>query len=174
MATNDLTRLPTWVDTERKTTFRVVVEAVRGSRAKLAYDPKLDAFRFSRPLPLGLTYPYDWGFVAGTLASDGDPFDAFVLSECATAPGVVIECRAAGVLLLEQDSKKGGRERNDRVAAIPIEVAAEDSGRALDAELTSQLEAFFVNAVRFENKNVKILGWEDERAALELIKKSER
>ena len=41
--------------------LHVVVETPRGSRAKFAYDPKLDTFAFTKSLLTGLTYPYDWG-----------------------------------------------------------------------------------------------------------------
>src|SRR6187397_2754701 len=77
--------------------FRVVVESPRGSNAKLKFDPELEAMSLSRPLTYGLTYPFDWGFVPGTRASDGDPLDAMLMWDTATFPGVVIPCRALGI-----------------------------------------------------------------------------
>jgi inorganic pyrophosphatase len=67
----------------------VVVETPRGSAAKLEYDPELQAFTLSKALILGLTYPYDWGFIPSTKGEDGNPIDALVLHDAATAPGTL-------------------------------------------------------------------------------------
>src|ERR1700753_1282795 len=96
----------------------VVVETPRGSRAKFAYDPKLETFILSKSLLTGLTYPHDWGFVPSTRADDGDPLDVMVIPDAATFPGIVLTCRIIRVLQIEQSSK-GKAERNDRVFAVP-------------------------------------------------------
>ena len=64
--------------------IQMVVETPRGSNLKLNYEPKLHAFTVSRALPLGLIYPYDWGFIPSTKGEDGDPIDALALHDGAT------------------------------------------------------------------------------------------
>lgn len=62
-------------------TVHAVVEAPKGSLLKLKYDLKLGAFTVSHSLPIGLSYPFDWGFVPSTQAPDGDPLDVLILHE---------------------------------------------------------------------------------------------
>jgi inorganic pyrophosphatase len=66
--------------------LHVVVESQAGATSKIKWDPELGVFALSRPLPLGVAYPHDWGFVPGTRAADGDPFDALVLSQGSSYP----------------------------------------------------------------------------------------
>src|ERR1043166_3561095 len=91
----DLAKLPVWNDDGD---VHVVVETPRGSRGKLEYDPELQAFTLSKSLILGLTYPYDWGFVPSTKGEDGDPIDVLVMHDAATSPGLVLKCKVIGVL----------------------------------------------------------------------------
>ena len=146
-----------------KGVFNVVVESPGGSRVKIKHDPELRAFKFSRPLPLGLRYPHDWGFIPGTIAPDGDPLDAMVFSDLPTFPGVVIECRTLAVLRLKQNRKnRPGRERNDRLIVVPINAPRFASFRKpsdLSLRWRQELEEFFLSTARFEDKDAKILGW---------------
>src|SRR5687768_4841497 len=143
--------------------FHVVVESPGGSRVKIKYDPKLRAFKFSRPLVSGVHYPHDWGFIPGTAAPDGDPLDVMVFSDVPTFPGVVIECRALGVIRLKQNRKlTAGRERNDRLIAVPRKMPRFDifhKPTDLPLRWRKELEEFFLSAVRFEHKDAEILGW---------------
>jgi inorganic pyrophosphatase len=101
----------------------VVVETTRGSAAKLEYDPEMKVFTLSKELLLGLTYPYDWGFIPSTKGQDGDPIDALVLHDAATAPGLVLRCKIIGVLEVLQKEKGKKGIRNDRLIAVPARLA---------------------------------------------------
>ena len=158
--------------------FHVVIESPRDSTVKLKYSPKLRAFKFSRALLMGLRYPYDWGFIPGTRAEDGDPLDAMVLNDAPTFPGVVIECRALGLIRLKQNRKKGkGRENNNRLIAVPIHVprlASFKTPNDLPLRWRQELEEFFLGVTRFEGKDAKILGWSGPAEGERMVERSER
>ena len=143
---------------------------------KLKFDSELGVMTLSRPLTLGVTYPFDWGFVPGTQMSDGDPMDAMLIWDTATYPGVVIPCRAIGLVKVDQRKKEGsGRERNDRIVAVPLtapRMAHVRTGRDLPARLRRELEEFFAQVTALEEKDIRILGWAGPDAALRLIKRS--
>lgn len=69
-----------------KSTINVIVETPAGSRNKFTYDPELGLFTLKKMLPAGYCFPFDFGFVPGTLAPDGDPADVLLLLDEANVP----------------------------------------------------------------------------------------
>jgi inorganic pyrophosphatase len=112
---SDLARLDPYDEAD---ILRMVVETPRGASVKLAYDPGLGRFVAKPSLALGITYPFDWGFIPGTLAADGDPLDALALHDGGTYPGVILPCRPLAVVDVTQKGKHG-REDNPRLVVIP-------------------------------------------------------
>lgn len=152
--------------------MRVVVESPRGAGVKLKYDPSLALLTVSRPLPLGLYYPYDWGFVPGTRAPDGDPVDALIYWDAVSFPGVVVPCRPIGVVRLEQDSRTSGRVRNDRIVGVPVKHSRGDDLRTPDdlpVRVRDEIAQFFLSAIFFEPKNPALLGWGGPEEADRLV-----
>ena len=150
----------------------VVIETPRGSRAKLAYDPKLETFTLTKSLLVGLTYPHDWGFVPSTRAEDGDPLDVMVIHDAATFPGLVLACRIIGILQIEQKSK-GKTERNDRLFAVPRDSHSEQALKDvsdLSKPIRQELEKFFKATDELEDKKLNIIRWKGPKAAVQAIK----
>ena len=120
----------------RQDDFHVVIESPRGSTLKLKYSAEWEAMGITRPLPVGLMFPFDSGFVPSTLKVDGDPLDAFVVWDTCAYPGVVVVCRALGVLQVEQNAANfdsSRRIRNDRIIALPTEARREaGEGQTID------------------------------------------
>ena len=115
----NLLKIPTWADEQ---SIYAVVETPRGSSCKLDFDPELHVFTLAKPLMVGLTYPYDWGFIPSTKAEDGDPLDVLVIHDAQTYPGVVLRCRPVGILELEQQSKarRRGTTAYSRCRTAPL------------------------------------------------------
>lgn len=155
--------------------LNVVIETPRGSTAKFKFDAELGAMRLSRPLILGLTYPCDWGFVPSTHGPDGDPVDAFVMWDGTSFPGVVLEGRPIGVLQVEQTNQlSGARERNDRIATVPIQAPRCAPIRTIfdvSERGRQELERFFLSAVAFQQKELRLLGWAGPDEALGLVRR---
>ncbi len=168
-----LHQLPTW---KEEGVLNVVVESTRGSAVKLKWDPELEAMTLSRPLPLGVTFPFEFGFVPSTCAEDGDPLDAAVLLDAPTTAGVVLRVRPIGIVRASQKGERG-RVRNDRL----VTVAQADRRRVhlkdvsdLPARERSEIERFFVAAVALEGKELELLGWGDARAARDAVAKASK
>jgi inorganic pyrophosphatase len=168
----DLLALPAFAS---NTDVHVVVETPRHAQAKFKYEPELGVFMLSRALTLGLSYPYDWGFVPSTEAPDGDPIDALVLHTITTSPGVVLRCRPIGILdvLQTQDRRS---VRNDRLMVVPVKSHPTDARdvRDLPASLRHQAEEFFTAATAGTGKRLKFLGWRGPRAAMTAIRRAQR
>jgi inorganic pyrophosphatase len=157
--------------------FHVVIESPRGSALKLKYDATLEVMGVSRPLPAGMAFPFDWGFIPSTRGPDGDPLDAIVVWDVPAFPGVVVECRALGVLNIEQNAvnfDRSKRIRNDRIVAMPIYALRERDVRSLDdvpERLRKEWIQFSIATTALEGKEMTPLGWGSAEDAVALIRK---
>jgi inorganic pyrophosphatase len=170
----NLFNLPT---RDKKGRLRAVVETPAGSRVKIRFDPDVGTFEVARVLVLGVAYPYDWGFFPSTRAPDGDPLDVLVYHDAATYPGVVIPSRAIGVVRLTQKRHRrgaGGRERNDRIIAVPDDDERYSDARLLHKRVRKEIEEFFVTNAMMQNKGVRIEGWGGPKEANTLVRKAQR
>ncbi len=108
----DYTKIPPFVAGKRR--IYAVIETPAFTRHKYAYDSQFEVMKLHLTLPEGLEWPYDYGFVPGTLAEDGDPIDVLLLNDASTFTGCLVEARLLGVIKI----KKNGVE-NDRLIARP-------------------------------------------------------
>src|SRR5438128_1530614 len=83
----------------------VVIDTPRGSRCKYKYDPRTGLFRVGKLLPLGASFPFNFGYVPGTLGADGDPRDVLVILDEPLAVGCVAPVRLIGILQAEQTDR---------------------------------------------------------------------
>jgi inorganic pyrophosphatase len=157
---------------DRDGNLTVVVETPRGSAHKLAFDDAAGVFRLKKALPLGLAFPFDFGFVPGTRGADGDPLDVLLLLDGSTPPGVVVEARLLGAVGLEHRKDDRTAERNDRLVATSSLSRSYGHFHALEElppPVLGDLERFFVAYSAALGKDVRILGRLGPDAARELV-----
>jgi inorganic pyrophosphatase len=153
-------------------TITAIVETPKGSAQKYDYDKKNKWFKLKKVLPSGMMFPFDFGFIPNTKGQDGDPLDIVIISELKSFPGCVMDCRIIGCITAEQ-TEKGKTVRNDRFLAIPeaSQIFAEvKSIKDLPGDVITQLENFFINYNKEEDKKFKPLRHLDAKQAYKLIK----
>jgi len=168
----DLERIPTWDGA----LVQVVIETPKHAPTKLKFDPKLGAFRLSKILPVGMVFPFDFGFAPGTKAADGDPLDVLVLMEAPVYPGCVVPARPIGVLVCEQGDARRRAERNDRVLAVADASPTYRAIRSIDdlgPTLLAALETFFTDYQRLSGRTFRVLRRQGAAAARQAIKRSQ-
>jgi len=134
----------------------VIIETPRHTAGKYVFDPDNHCYRLKKILPLGMYFPYDFGFIESTHAGDGDPADAMVFTECITYPGIRLTCRIIGALQVKQ-FKNGKFVRNDRYFAVPeVSVVFEHIRTIKDfsPQHNQQLRDFFINYTKVENRRL--------------------
>jgi inorganic pyrophosphatase len=154
-----------------------VIEACQRSANKLKYDPQRGVFELHGVLPIGVSFPYDFGFIPSTLGDDGDPLDVLVLMDEPVPPGTVVPCRLVGVI--EATQKKAGEKkmRNDRLLAVAAKTHRYPNVRKLSnlaPQVLEEIERFFVFFNSQKGVEFKPIGRGDEASATRLVSGGQR
>ena len=93
--------------------IQVLVQVAAGSSAKNFYNERtleyLETRHGSRP------YPYPYGFIIGTNATDGDCVDCYLITSDRVSAGTIVECEPVALLLQDED----GEVDHKILAALP-------------------------------------------------------
>lgn len=169
----DVSKLSTGKDVPND--INVVIEIPQGSQVKYEIDKDSGALIVDRFLFTPMAYPAAYGFIPGTLADDGDPADALVLTPVPVVPGAVIRARPIGMLQMEDES--GQDEKivcvpHDKIHTIYTGVNSVDE---LPEIVRAAIEHFFTRYKDLEpGKWVKVTGWASREAAMDVIRKAQQ
>ncbi len=151
----------------------VIIEIPMGSSVKYEVDKETGLIFVDRILFTAMYYPFNYGFIPGTLEEDGDPVDVLVLGYDKLHPGVVIRARPIGVLMTEDE--KG---RDAKIVAVPVEKIDPRFENIKDISDLPQnykdrIAHFFEHYKELEKgKWVKVIGWYGREEALKRIKEA--
>jgi inorganic pyrophosphatase len=147
--------------------FNVIIEiSMNADPVKYEVDKESGAIFVDRFMGTAMHYPTNYGYVPQTIAGDGDPVDVLVMTPFPLPPGVVVPCRAIGILLMEDEGGMDGK-----VLAVPTEkilpMYAKIQGLGDLHELQLQQIAHFFERYKDLEKGkwVKVKGWEGKEAA---------
>ena len=161
----NLDRVPAGKDVPND--FNVIIEIpANGAPIKYELDKDTGAMFVDRFMGTAMFYPANYGYVPQTLSEDGDPVDVLVVTPFALQVGVVVRCRALGVLKMEDESGIDAK-----LVAVPVEKLCpmyKDVQKLEDLPelLRAQISHFFEHYKDLEKgKWVKVLGWEGIDAA---------
>src|SRR6185369_16166065 len=150
----------------------VVIDTPKGSRNKYKWDEKLGLYKLAHVLPVGASFPYNFGFIPGTLGEDGDPLDVLVLMDDAAFVGCFVPSRLIGVIQAKQTEKKRSF-RNDRLIAVAAESHDHHDVRALGEvgdNLIREIEHFFVSYNTMRGRVFEPTGRAGPARALALVR----
>ena len=150
----------------------VVIEIPYNSYVKYEYDEIIDKIRCDRILNTSMLYPGNYGYIPNTIAGDGDPLDILMICEYPIFPGVVIETKVVGVLIMEDE--KGLDEKLIVVPSSSVDKNYNDVNELDDLpRLTlNKIKHFFTHYKdNDEGKWCSVKDFHDSEYALNLIRK---
>lgn len=145
----------------------IVVEIPRGSRNKYEYDEVSHVYRLDRVLSSAVFYNFDYGFIEGTRADDGDHTDALLIIDEPTFTGCHVWARPIGGL--EMHDEKGFDFKTLCVAVGDPHQEHIERLEQMRPHRLVEIEHFFNTYKLLEEKNVEIDGWRDRERALEVL-----
>lgn len=84
--------------------INVLIEIPQGSPIKYELDKDSGLVFVDRFNYTAMYYPFNYGFIPGTSAEDGDPVDVLVISTYPVHPGTIIPSRPIGMLEMEDEA----------------------------------------------------------------------
>jgi inorganic pyrophosphatase len=137
---------------------------------KYEVDKETGAIFVDRFMSTAMHYPTNYGYVPQTISGDGDPVDVLVITPVPLIPGVVVRCRAIGILKMEDEAGQDGK-----VLAVPVDKILSlytqwQKPEDLNPLRLKTISHFFEHYKDLEaGKWVKVLGWEGPESARQEI-----
>ena len=144
-----------------------IIEIPKGSRAKYELDKESGLLKMDRVLYSSVYYPANYGFIPQTYCDDNDPLDILVLSQIDIVPFCMVESRVIGVMRMIDNG-----EADDKIIAVAegdMSVNHINDISELPAHFFRELETFFEDYKKLENKTVVIGGFQSKFLALQIV-----
>lgn len=156
------------VGEEQPDVVQAIIEIPQGSKAKYELDKASGMLRLDRVLFSSLNYPHNYGFIPQTLGEDNDPLDIIVLSQIDVNPMCIVDAKVIGVLRMVDNGE--GDDKIIAVAQNDMSVNHINDVSELPPHLTVELQNFFEDYKKLENKIVVVEDFQHAGVAKEIVK----
>lgn len=151
----------------------VFIEIPQGSSIKYELDKDSGVIFVDRFNYTAMAYPFNYGFIPGTSAEDGDPVDVLVLSSMSVQAGVVIPSRPIGMLEMEDEAGIDTKILAVPTAKVDPFYAGVMDISDIDEALKNKIKHFFDHYKEIEpGKWVKTKNFKDKNDAYKSITQS--
>jgi len=144
---------------EKTRDLNAIVDTPKGSRNKFKFDEEKGRFKLAGTLPVGNSFPFDFGFIPSTLGEDGDALDVLILMDEPAFTGCLVPSKLIGVIEANQ-TEAGETSRNDRLIAIAAGSRNYSHIRFLgdlNSNLIDEIEHFFISYNDAKGKQFEVL-----------------
>jgi inorganic pyrophosphatase len=147
--------------------LHVVIEIPAGAPpVKYEFDKTSGFLMVDRFLTTSMVYPANYGFIPKTLAEDGDPVDALVVTPVPLYPAAVIRVRPLGLLRMTDEHGPDAK-----LVAVPVDAVSREYVNVREIQdlpqaLLDRIAHFFSHYKDHEpGKWVRVEGWEGIEAS---------
>lgn len=150
-----------------KEKFNIVVEIQKGDPNKYEYSEELDNLILDWVFTEGFSFPFNYGYIPQTRGGDGDALDVFIIGDQPLEPGVIVQCKAIGIIeLLDRG------EQDDKVIAVPLadpKYSKFNEIEELPFDYKKIFEEFFAGLGKQKSKTLEIKGFHNSGRAMKEI-----
>lgn len=147
-----------------------IIEIPKNTRAKYEIDKDSGLLMLDRVLYSSMYYPANYGFIPQTYCDDNDPLDIIILSQITVVPLCIVSAKPIGVMRM-----KDGGELDDKIIAVAendMSVNHINDISELPEHFFKELQNFFEDYKKLENKTVEVADFQNAEMAKKIILQS--
>ncbi|MEN0004062.1 MAG: inorganic diphosphatase [Bacteroidota bacterium] len=144
-----------------------IIEIPQRSKAKYELDKESGLLILDRVIYSSMYYPANYGFIPKTYCDDKDPLDILILSQITIVPMCIVPAKVIGAMRMLD-----GGEMDDKIIAVAkddMSVNHYDDISELPGHFIKELQTFFEDYKKLENKTVVVEDFQNRDTAQEIV-----
>jgi len=163
-----------WHDIEagEPSLINTIIEIGKGSKNKYEIDKETGLIALDRVSHTSQDFPFDYGFIPQTLWDDNDALDVILLTTYPLNPGILVRARPVALMNMID-----GGDADDKIIAVPAGDPRWNDVKNLsdlNKHTLKEIEHFYSTYKKLQNKEVKVLGFKDNKEAEEAFKRGRK